>query len=86
MSPDSRTMYYADTFEHAVWAFDFDAASGTIANRRVFIDTRPTGGVPDGGTVDVEGCYWVTLPRAGKVNRDHPADAKCSRSSRRRRC
>jgi L-arabinonolactonase len=71
-SPDSRTMYYADSFEHCVWAFDFDAASGSITNRRVFIDTRPTGGMPDGGTVDAEGYYWITLPRSGKVSRYDP--------------
>jgi len=72
-SPDSRTMYYADSFEYAVWAYDFDPATGDIANRRVFIDTRPTGGLPDGGTVDAEGCYWITLPRTGKVSRYDPA-------------
>jgi L-arabinonolactonase len=72
-SPDSCTMYYADSFEHAVWAFDFDPATGNIANRRVFIDTRPTGGMPDGGTVDAEGCYWITLPVTGKVSRYDPS-------------
>ena len=72
-SPDSRTMYYADSYEYAVWAFDFDPATGDVANRRVFIDTRPTGGLPDGGTVDAEGCYWITLPRSGKVSRYDPS-------------
>jgi L-arabinonolactonase len=72
-SPDSRTMYYADSFENAVWAFDFDPVTGDIANRRVFIDTRPTGGMPDGGTVDADGCYWITLPVTGKVSRYDPA-------------
>lgn len=72
-SPDSRTMYFADSFDYAVWAFDFDPATGAIANRRVFIDTRPTGGMPDGATVDAEGCFWVTLPRTGKVSRYDPA-------------
>ena len=36
-SPDSRTMYYADSRRRIVWAWDFDAADGAIANRRVFI-------------------------------------------------
>ncbi len=72
-SPDSRTMYYADSLAYCVWAWDFDAASGGIANRRVFIDTRPTGGVPDGATVDADGCYWLTLPRTGNIVRYDPA-------------
>ena len=37
-SPDSRTMYYADSFTPYVWAWDFDPASAEIANRRTFLD------------------------------------------------
>ena len=33
-SPDSRTMYFADSQGGFVWAWDFDPASGDIANRR----------------------------------------------------
>ncbi|MBV9244592.1 MAG: SMP-30/gluconolactonase/LRE family protein [Methylobacteriaceae bacterium] len=72
-SPDSKTMYYADSRADRVWAWDFDPASGAIENRRVFIDTSVTGGVADGATVDVDGCYWVTLPPASKVSRFDPA-------------
>jgi L-arabinonolactonase len=71
-SPDSRLMYYADSLAYAVWVWDFDAISGEIANRRLFIDTRPTGGMPDGATVDAEGCYWLTLPRTGDIIRYDP--------------
>jgi sugar lactone lactonase YvrE len=71
-SPDSRTMYYADSMAKRVWAWDFDPASGTVTNRRLFIDTEPTGGVPDGATVDAEGCYWLTLPVTGQVIRYDP--------------
>src|SRR5882672_10977906 len=72
-SPDSRTLYYADSQGGFVWAWDFDPASGDIDNRRVFIDFRPTGGCADGATVDAEGCYWVTLPITGLVARYDPA-------------
>jgi sugar lactone lactonase YvrE len=72
-SPDSRVMYYADSAAKRVWAWDFDPASGEVANRRVFIDTTPTGGAPDGATVDSEGGYWLTLPSSGKVIRYDPA-------------
>lgn len=68
-SPDSRTMHYADSLQHKVWAWDFDQVSGDIDNRRSFIDTRETGGVPDGATVDAEGCYWLTLPRSWSIVR-----------------
>ncbi len=36
----------------------YDEASGAIANRRVFVETPPGEGVPDGMTVDAEGCVW----------------------------
>jgi L-arabinonolactonase len=71
-SPDSRTMYHTDSHTTLVWAWDFDAPTGAIDNRRVFIDVAETGGVVDGSTVDAEGCYWTTLPVTGKVCRYDP--------------
>jgi L-arabinonolactonase len=71
-SPDSRTMYFSDSHSGVVHAYDFDAATGDIDNRRVFIDVVPTGGVADGATVDSDGCYWVTLPVTSKVCRYDP--------------
>ena len=35
-SPDARTLYWADTTAHVVYALDFDAANGALSNRRVF--------------------------------------------------
>ena len=66
-SPDSRTMYFTDSHTGLVWAYDFDPATGDIANRRVFIDLTAEGGIVDGATVDAEGCYWLTVPFKGKV-------------------
>lgn len=37
-SPDNKTMYFADSRKRTMWAYDFDAASGTIENRRVFLE------------------------------------------------
>lgn len=71
--PDSRTMYFADSRQNLVWAWDFDPATGDIENRRIFIDTTDTGGLPDGATIDAEGCYWTTLPESGKLARYDPA-------------
>jgi len=72
-SPDSRTLYFGDSQQAKVWAWDFDAATGAIENRRVFIDTSDTGGLADGATVDAEGCYWTTLPESGKLARYDPS-------------
>ena len=66
-SPDSRTMYYTDSHTNLVWAWDFEPASGDIANRRVFIDLSAEGYIVDGATVDEAGNYWLTVPFKGKV-------------------
>ncbi len=71
-SPDSRTLYFSDSHTTLVHAYDFDAASGAIENKRVFVDVAATGGIVDGSTVDAEGCYWATLPVTSKVNRYDP--------------
>jgi sugar lactone lactonase YvrE len=71
-SPDGRTMYHSDTPTHTVYAWDFDAATGDIANRRIFAQFRGETDRPDGGAVDREGCYWSAFYRGGKVVRLSP--------------
>jgi len=71
-SPDSRTMYFADSHRRQVDAYDVDPATGNIENRRTFIDLTGSDGVPDGATVDAQGCYWLTLAFAGTVCRYDP--------------
>jgi sugar lactone lactonase YvrE len=60
-SPDARTLYVSDSHPQVrtVWAYDVDAARGTLTGRRIFVDTRSLPGRPDGGCVDVDGCYWM---------------------------
>jgi sugar lactone lactonase YvrE len=57
-SPDDRIFYFADTMDGAIYAYDFDAASGSIANKRVFATTADQPGSPDGSTIDAEGFLW----------------------------
>lgn len=72
-SPDSRTLYLADTPRHVIYAYDFDLDSGRIGNRREF-HRFPLGlGRPDGASVDAEGCYWTALYDGGRVVRLSPA-------------
>lgn len=71
-SPDNQTMYYTDSKTWQIRAFDFDADSGTMANPRVFA-TDPTGEfVPDGLTVDAEGCVWGAKWQGSRVLRYAP--------------
>lgn len=71
-SPDDTVMYFADSRKRTMWAYDFDAASGAIENRRVFLEVADGDGVPDGATVDADGFVWVAHMRGGKVKRYDP--------------
>ena len=75
-SPDSRTMYWADTSAHALYALDFDLASGAISNRRVFArfaartagePLERYGGRPDGAAVDARGNVWLAMYEGARV-------------------
>ncbi|MGE3831972.1 MAG: SMP-30/gluconolactonase/LRE family protein [Parvibaculaceae bacterium] len=56
-SPDSRTMYVADSAAQVIHAFDFDIDAGKATNRREFSAIKDLG-YPDGATIDSEGYLW----------------------------
>lgn len=60
-SPDDRTMYFTDSIVRTIWAYDFEAASGQIGNRRVFARLPADDGLPDGLAVDSEGFVWSAI-------------------------
>ena len=71
-SPDSSVMYFTDSYSHEIWAFDFDLATGTMENRRVFARIAEDQGVPDGATVDSQGFLWCARMFGGRVSRFDP--------------
>ncbi|GIX31698.1 MAG: senescence marker protein-30 [Porticoccaceae bacterium] len=66
-SPDGTAFYFSDSWLHRIYAYDYDAERGLLANRRVFAETRSLGGMPDGAAVDEEGRLWVALYGAGRI-------------------
>jgi len=80
-SPDGRRMYLSDSHPsvQAVWAFDYDTATGQPGARRLFADFRAFPGRPDGAAVDADGCYWICGNDAGLVHRFTP-DGRLDRS------
>jgi sugar lactone lactonase YvrE len=68
-SPDEQRMYYVDTPTRRVDVFDYDTATGSATNRRLFAEFAPDGGVPDGLCVDAAGGVWVADNGGGQVRR-----------------
>lgn len=66
-SPDEKTFYFSDSWLDTTFAYDYDVETGSVANRRPFVNTRELDGLPDGATVDSEGRYWVAVYQGGKI-------------------
>ena len=71
-SPDGSRMYYADSPLRRVDVFDYDPATGEAFARRPFADLSDAEGVPDGLTVDVDGCVWVAMWGGSALRRFTP--------------
>ena len=71
-SPDSRTFYFADTFQQIMWAYDYDILDGTLSRRRDFVSAAADPGFFDGSTVDAEGYVWNAQVIGGDLVRYNP--------------
>lgn len=69
---DGSTMYYIDSPTYGVDAFDYDTETGRLANRRRIIQIPAAAGMPDGMTIDADGCLWVALYGGSAVRRYTP--------------
>ena len=74
-SPDNKTIYWADTVDQIIHAWDWDEVTGKMTNKRVFqkFDAKPAGwtpekpqgihyqGRPDGCAIDTQGNYYIAM-------------------------
>ena len=70
-SPDGRTMYFADSLRHTIYAYGYDPATGTMGEARVFAVSEPPA-FPDGSAVDAEGFVWNAEFNGGRLLRRSP--------------
>jgi L-arabinonolactonase len=74
-SPDRRTFYFTDSTTDTIFAYDWDEEAGVPSRRRPFARTAARE-IPDGGTVDAEGCVWTvtngSLTGVGELRRFTP--------------
>ncbi|HXD12136.1 MAG TPA: SMP-30/gluconolactonase/LRE family protein [Anaerolineales bacterium] len=78
LSPDEKTLYYADSTTRKIYAYTVDSASGALLDRRVFVDVPLTEGIPDGLTVDSQGYVWSAQWYGSQIVRYDP-DGKVER-------
>ena len=71
-SPDGSRLYYADSPLRRVDVFDYDPATGEAFARQTFADLSAAEGVPDGLTVDADGCVWVAMWGGSALRRFTP--------------
>ena len=69
-SDDRKRFYYADSLSGGVDLFDTDPDTGALSGRRRFISVA--GGLPDGLTLDAEGCLWLAVWGSGELRRYAP--------------
>jgi len=75
-SPDRRKMYLTDSFFKKIYIYDYNMSNGSIDNKHVFVDSEEEEGVPDGLTVDSQGCVWSARWDGWKINRYDPNGEK----------
>jgi L-arabinonolactonase len=57
-SPDGTVMYFSDMPTGLILAYRYDTDLGIPHDPRVLVDMSDQPGLPDGSTVDAEGCLW----------------------------
>ncbi len=77
-SPDASTLYWADTPNHIIHAWDWEPEGNAMSHHRLFqqFPGKPAGwrpgkpgygGRPDGAAVDVQGNYWCAMFEGGRL-------------------
>lgn len=70
-SPSGDTFYYTDSLRHDITSSPYDSDSGRLGQETRFArDSPPV--LPDGLTVDAEGCLWSAKWDGGSVVRYRP--------------
>ncbi len=70
-SPDSSTMYFADSPTQNILAYQFDGNTAEFSDERVFASTK-NDSYPDGSVTDAEGYLWNAHWGGSKVVRFKP--------------
>jgi sugar lactone lactonase YvrE len=78
-SPDGGTFLISDSVADTTWRYAFDAETGTLAGKSVFLPPKAAPGYPDGAAMDGDGCLWQARWDGGCIIRVTP-DGKIDRT------
>jgi L-arabinonolactonase len=70
-SPDGKRLYFADSPTRTMFVYELSEPAGDLGPPQIFART-PEGALPDGATVDVDGCIWSAQWGASRVVRYTP--------------
>jgi sugar lactone lactonase YvrE len=71
-SLDGRTFYLVDTVAAELYAFDSQPDGPVLTNRRLIARFPTRLGMPDGMTIDAQGCLWIAMWGGDRVLRVSP--------------
>jgi len=72
---DRGRMFHVDSPTQRIDVFDYDVATGEVDNVRTWATIDAGDGLPDGLTIDSEGCVWLALFAGGAIRRYDPDGA-----------
>ena len=78
-TPDRKGLYYTESVARKIYYFDYDANTGAISDQRLWKQFPDDGSVPDGMTVDSEGCVWSARWDGGAIYRYAPNGERLER-------
>jgi L-arabinonolactonase len=73
-SPDGNTLYFSDTPEKKILAYDYSADCRELINPRCVYQGQGALSFPDGATVDQEGYIWCAMWGGAAVIRINPVN------------
>jgi sugar lactone lactonase YvrE len=71
-SPAGDRMYFIDSPTQRIDVLRYDGETGTLHGRRALVEVPAEAGLPDGMSVDADGCLWVCLFGGAAIHRYAP--------------
>jgi D-xylono/L-arabinono-1,4-lactonase len=72
LSPDNRTLYFADSAARRIYAYDVDEQTGSLSRKRTFAAFTVEDGIPDGLATDIHGFIYCAMWYGSQVVRLDP--------------